>query len=128
MKITQFTDFSLRLLLYLMRNPGRVVAVREIAAFYDISAEHLKKVVRHLVANGHIITVRGKHGGLKLGRVPAEISLGRLFRESENLSLMPCHDGGRSCQVEHCKVNTVVERGLAAFLAELDAVTLSDMA
>lgn len=128
MKITQFTDFSLRLLLYLARNRERVVTVREVAEYYDISAEHLKKIVRRLSELGHLQTVRGKHGGLRLGREPVEINLGRLVREAENLALLPCCDPQGTCPMEGCKLKAVVDRALDAFLGVLDAQTLADLA
>lgn len=129
MKITQFTDFSLRLLLYLARHRDRVCTVREIAEFYGISAEHLKKIVRRLSELGHIQTVRGKHGGLRLAREPADINLGRLMREEENLQLLPCSEGAsQDCPIPDCKLRRTVDRALEAFLAVLDGETLADLA
>lgn len=128
MKITQFTDFSLRLLLYLARNRDRVCTVREVAEFYEISAEHLKKIVRRLSDLGYIDTVRGKKGGLKLARDPVDINVGRLMREEENLHLMPCSEQTGSCPVADCKLRCVVDKALAAFLAVLDTQTLADLA
>jgi Rrf2 family nitric oxide-sensitive transcriptional repressor len=127
MKITQYTDFSLRLLVYLARHRDRIVTVREVAGFYGISAEHLKKIVRQLGELGHIGTVRGKHGGLRLARDPAEINVGRLFRDEENLAVLPCFDGGCSCPMQDCRLAGTVEQALAAFLAVLDAKTLADL-
>ncbi|CAA7620311.1 Rrf2 family transcriptional regulator [Magnetospirillum sp. UT-4] len=126
MKITQFTDFSLRMLLYLAANRDRPVTVREVAGFYDISSEHLKKIVRRLSELGHIRTMRGKNGGLRLAREPAEINLGQLVRQAENLSLLPCYEG-LPCQVVNCKLRGVVDEGLAAFLAAFDRKTLADI-
>lgn len=127
MKITQFTDFSLRLLFYLARHRDRVVTVREIAAYYEISAEHLKKIVRRLAELGHISTVRGKHGGLRLAREPVEINLGELVRNFENIELMPCCDPEVCCPVAECHLKRLMDTGLAAFLAVLDARTLADV-
>ncbi|MEW5726329.1 MAG: Rrf2 family transcriptional regulator [Pseudomonadota bacterium] len=128
MKITQFTDFSLRLLLYLARHRDRVCTVREVAEFYCISAEHLKKIVRRLSELGYIQTVRGKHGGLRLAREPSEINLGRLMREEENLQLLPCSEGAsQDCPIPDCKLRGAVDRALSAFLAVLDKETLADL-
>lgn len=127
MKITQFTDFSLRLLLFLAGNRERICTVREVADYYQISSEHLKKIVRRLSELGYIHTVRGKNGGLKLAREPADINLGRLFREEENLAIMPCSEAGRSCPVHACKLRGVVDDALDAFLKVLDARTLADL-
>lgn len=127
MKITQFTDFSVRLLLYLAESPGRVVTVREIADHHDISAEHLKKVVRRLSKLGYVSTVRGKKGGLRIACDPGGISLGRLVREQENLSLLPCDGENAPCPLATCRLKVAVERALAAFLAELDREMLVDL-
>ncbi|EME69567.1 transcriptional regulator [Paramagnetospirillum caucaseum] len=127
MKITQFTDFSIRLLIYLSRHRDRVVTVREVAEYYAISAEHLKKIVRSLAEQGHIQTVRGKHGGLRLGREPEAIDLGRLFRQQENLALLPCHEPCDTCPIAECRLRSLVDNALAAFLAVFDGKTLADV-
>ncbi len=127
MKITQFTDFSLRLLLHLAVNPDRVVTVREVSERYAVSAEHLKKIVRRLSELSYIKTVRGKNGGLMLNRTPEQINLGQLVREEENLCLLPCFERGDCCPVEKCKLAGVVNHALAAFLAVLDGQTLADL-
>ena len=127
MKITQFTDFSMRLLMYLARNRGRVVTVREVADYYAISAEHLKKIVRSLADLGHVQTVRGKHGGLLLAREPAEIDLGQLFRQQENLSLLPCHEKCDPCPLTDCRLRGLVDQALAAFLTVFDGKSLADV-
>ena len=127
MKITQFTDFSLRLLLYLAGHRDRVVTVREVAEYYDVSSEHLKKIVRRLYELGYISTVRGKNGGLRLACEPHHINLGRLMRQEENLALLPCSDDGETCPVTPCKLAGVVDEALGAFLAVLDRHTLADL-
>lgn len=128
MKITQFTDYSLRLLLYLAARRDRVVTVREAAEFYGISAEHLKKIVRRLSELGYLATVRGKNGGLRLDVEPESINLGQLVREEENLSLLPCSDRDDGCcPLDSCKLVNVVDEALSAFLGVLDRKTLADL-
>lgn len=127
MKITQFTDYSLRLMMYLAGNRDRVVSVREVADFYGISSEHLKKIVRRLAELGYLSTVRGKHGGLRLAREPASINLGQLMREEENLALLPCRDAIQPCPVSNCRLSVVIDDALAAFLGVLDRKTLADL-
>lgn len=127
MKITQFTDFTFRLLLYLARSRDRIVTVREVAEHYSISAEHLKKIVRSLSDMGHIQTVRGKLGGLKLAREPFEINLGQLFRDHENLALLPCHEPCDLCPKQTCKLREMVDQALDSFLAHFDGKTLADI-
>lgn len=128
MKITQFTDFSLRLLLYLAARRERVCTVREVADFYDISSEHLKKIVRRLSELGYLTTVRGKNGGLRLARDPADINIGQLMREEENLILLPCLEGPGGCPIPGCKLTGLVGEALGAFLGVLDRKTLADLA
>lgn len=127
MKITQFTDYSLRLLIYLALHRDKVCTVREVSDFYSISSEHLKKIVRRLSELGHIRTVRGKNGGLMLAREPAEINLGALMRQSENLSLVPCHETGDTCPIAQCKLRCLIEDARDAFLAVFDGKTLADI-
>ncbi len=127
MRITQFTDFSLRLLVYLAPRRDRVVTVREVAEFYNISAEHLKKIGRRLTELGYVVTVRGKNGGLRLACDPSTINLGALMRGEENLALLPCSDGGQPCPLPQCKLAGVVDEALAAFLAVLDKKTVADL-
>lgn len=127
MKITQFTDFSIRLLIYLSHHRDRVVTVREVAEYYDISAEHLKKIVRSLAELGHLQTVRGKHGGLRLAREPGDIDLGQLFRNQENLALLPCHEPCDTCPIVDCRLRSMVDQALAAFLGVFDGKTLADV-
>lgn len=127
MKITQFTDYSLRLLLYLASRRDRVVTVREVADYYGVSAEHLKKIVRRLSELNYLTTVRGKNGGLRLACEPETINLGRLMRQEENLSLLPCSDPGEACPLPHCKLAVVVDEALDAFLGVLDKKTLADL-
>lgn len=127
MKITQFTDYSLRLLIYLAPRRDRVVPMREVAEYYGISAEHLKKIVHCLNALGHVSTVRGKKGGLVIARDPAAINIGQLIRAEENMTLLPCLDAGDTCPLNQCKLASVVDQARAAFLSVLDRHTLADL-
>lgn len=127
MKITQFTDYSLRLMLYLASRRDRIVTVREIAEFYGVSSEHLKKIVRRLSDLGYLITVRGKNGGLRLACEPTAINLGRLMRQEENLALLPCSEDAHPCPIADCKLAGIVGEALDAFLGVLDKKTLADL-
>lgn len=127
MKITQFTDYSLRLMLYLAGRRERVCTVREVAEFYGISSEHLKKIVRRLSDLGYLSTIRGKYGGLRLAAEPDTINLGRLMRQEENLALLPCCDVGDTCPLADCKLAGIVDEALGAFLGVLDRKTLADL-
>src|SRR3546814_826951 len=93
MRLTVYTDFSLRVLMYLALNTERRPTIGEIATSYRISRNHLMKVVYELGQAGYIETVRGKNGGLHLAREPRDVVLGEVVRRTEpDMALMPCFD------------------------------------
>lgn len=129
MRLTQFTDYSLRVLLYLAERRDTLVTVREIADAYGLSTEHLRKVVQHLGGQGLIRSVRGVGGGLALAREPETIVIGRVVRDSEHMELLPC-DGGEGeagCPLTACRLRGLVDQALMAFLRVLDGKTLADL-
>jgi Rrf2 family nitric oxide-sensitive transcriptional repressor len=127
MKLTQFTDYSLRLLLYLAGTRGRLVTVKEAAEHYNISQDHLKKIARHLAATGYVAAQPGRNGGFALAREPADINLGQVVRESENLRLLPCLEDETCPITGYCKLKHVMQAGLGAFMGHLDNYTLADL-
>jgi Rrf2 family transcriptional regulator, nitric oxide-sensitive transcriptional repressor len=84
MRLTSYTDYALRTLMHLAANRDRLVTVRDIADFHGIAKNHLTKVVHHLGVLGIIETVRGRHGGLRLGKEPGAINIGELVRKTES--------------------------------------------
>lgn len=130
MQLTQFTDFALRTLLYLAVHRERLVPVAEISAAYGISNNHLVKVAHQLARLGFIESARGRGGGLRLARDPAEISAGEVVRATEpNFHLVECFDRTHNtCPiVPACELVRVLARAREAFLAELDAVPLAQL-
>lgn len=130
MRLTVYTDYSLRVLMYVAVHPEPKPTIAEIASSYGISRNHLMKVVYHLGQAGYIETVRGKNGGLRLARPAGEISLGEVVRSTEpDFALVPCFDaGGPACALAPaCKLKSVLYRARAAFLAVLDEATLADL-
>ena len=89
MRLTTFSDFTLRTLTYLALHPDRFVTINEIASAYAISANHLMKVVQALAATGDVVTLRGPHGGLRLARPPEDIRLGDVIRRTESTRPRP---------------------------------------
>ena len=89
MQLTRHTDYALRVLMYLTANPGRLVTVAELAKFYDISRNHLVKVVQGLVEHGFLHTTRGKNGGMQLACNSDKISIGKVVRKMENHFTIP---------------------------------------
>ncbi len=130
MQLTRYTDYSLRVLLYLGTQPQRLVTVNEIAENYDISRNHLVKVVNHLGNLGYVRTIRGKGGGIRLSRRPEEINIGELVRHTEgDLALLECFNlESNTCPiVPICALKGVVAEARRAFMAVLDGHTLDEV-
>lgn len=130
MQLTRHTDYALRVLMYLATNPGRLVTVAELAEFYDISRNHLVKVVQGLVEHGFLHTTRGKNGGMQLARDDDKISIGKVVRKMENhFNLVECFDTEQAgCALDGaCRLKGLLARATEEFLHNLDGVTLADM-
>ncbi len=99
MRLTHYTDYSLRVLIYLGLRPERLSSIREIAAAYGISESHLMKVVQALGKGGYVATLRGRGGGLKLAKSPSEIGVGEVVRRTEDdVALADCFVPGPECR------------------------------
>lgn len=129
MRLTAFTDYTLRTLIYLALRPEKLVTIADVATAYDISANHLMKVVHHLAQAGDVATVRGQHGGLRLARPPEAIKLGDVVRRTEpDLELVTCFGEGQRCVIqEGCVLQHALDNALQAFLVVLDGYTLADL-
>jgi Rrf2 family nitric oxide-sensitive transcriptional repressor len=130
MRLTVYTDFALRVLIYVAVHPEPMPTIAEIAASYGVSRNHLMKVVYDLGVAGYIETVRGKNGGLRLARAPEAIGLGELVRRTEpDLDLVECFNAANArCAITPaCKLRGVLHQAKAAFLAVLDGYTLADL-
>lgn len=130
MRLTVYSDYSLRLLMYLAVRPERLATIAEVASAYGISRAHLTKVAHQLGQMGFVGTVRGKGGGLRLAREPATIGLGDVVRHTEpDFALVPClTPGDGSCVIQPaCVLRHAIEQARDAFLAVLDRYTLADL-
>ena len=125
MRLTTFSDYTLRTLMYLALHPDRFITIAEIASAYRVSSNHLMKVVQQLAATGQIITLRGPHGGLRLASAASEIRVGDVIRHTEpEWTLLPCAD----CVIQPaCTLPHVLDRAVAAFMAVLDEHTIADL-
>jgi len=129
MHLTRYTDYALRVLLYLAVKGEERSTINEIAESYDISRNHLMKVVQDLSHRGYVTTIRGKNGGLLINRAPEDISLGRLIRDTESeLGLVECFRENNQCPITAaCRARSILNEALAAFMAVLDRYTLADL-
>jgi Rrf2 family nitric oxide-sensitive transcriptional repressor len=130
MKLTTFSDYTLRVLMFLALNRDRLATIPEIAAAYDISENHLMKVVHQLARAGVIESLRGKGGGIRLAREPEDIRLGQIVRTSEGSApIVEClSDDGGACRIAPaCRLTAVLVRAFDALFATLDEYTLADL-
>lgn len=130
MQLTRFTDYSLRVLIYLGAHPDAQATVAAIAAEYGISRHHLTRVVHQLGLKGYIETLRGKGGGFRLARSPGLIRIGDVVRDMETgFELAECFRPGESnCRLlPACALKPVLAEAGRAFLASLDRYTLADL-
>ncbi|MFZ6759116.1 RrF2 family transcriptional regulator [Undibacterium sp. Ji50W] len=130
MRLTAFTDYTLRTLIYLAQHKDRLVTIQEIAELHSISKSHLTKVVHQLGMSNKVETIRGRHGGLKLNLPPEKINIGEVVRDTESdFYMAECFDrDSNTCTYAGaCNLKGVLSKATASYLAVLDAVTLADL-
>jgi len=130
MRLTAYTDYSLRTLIFLAMHREQLVTVQTIADAHGIAKNHLTKVVHQLGVLGYIETIRGRNGGLRLGREPEEIIIGEVVRSTEtDFFMASCFDqASAGCMYSAaCGLKGVLSQATAAFLEVLDAVTLEQV-
>lgn len=128
-KLTLYTDYALRVLIYLGSRGDALATIREIADCYGISRHHLTKICQDLQQRGYIETVRGKHGGIRLARRPKDIVVGHVVREMESdLEVAECFGNADSCIIARaCQLQDALRAAIDAFTKTLDGYTLADM-
>lgn len=130
MRLTQFSDYALRTVLFLGAHPKQLVSITEIATAYGVSYHHLTKVASALAEIGVIESVRGRNGGLRLALEPSAINIGWLVRHTEpDMALVECfHNDIDSCPItSECKLRKALKEALRSFLEVLDQYSLADM-
>jgi Rrf2 family nitric oxide-sensitive transcriptional repressor len=130
MHLTQFSDYALRVALYLACHPDELVSVDAISRAYGISRNHLVKVVQSLTEMGVVVSQRGRGGGMRLGKAPSEINLGWLIRRTEpHFHLVECFDPAtNTCPIAPvCGLKGALQRAGQAFLAVLDEYHLDQL-
>jgi Rrf2 family nitric oxide-sensitive transcriptional repressor len=129
MRLTLFSDYALRVLMYAAAAGNRLVTIEETARSYDISRAHLMKVVNNLTRTGYIKGVRGRSGGFTLAKRPEDINLGDIVRATEpDFALVECFAAGNRCMItKSCRLPQVLNEALSSFIATLDRYTLADI-
>lgn len=131
MKLTLYTDYALRMLIFLAVHDGRPATVSDVAKAYGLSRNHLLKVALNLGRLGYVRTARGRSGGISLAVPPEDINLGKVLRAMEDgFALVEClGPGGGGCIISPaCRLKGIVSKAVEAFLAVFDTHTLADLA
>jgi Rrf2 family transcriptional regulator, nitric oxide-sensitive transcriptional repressor len=129
MRLTFSTDYALRLLMLVGLEPGRLVTIEEAANRFQISKNHLMKVAYQLGQAEYLETVRGRNGGLRLGKAPDQIVVGEVVRTMEpDFAVVECEDPSGYCKIAPCcTLRSAIREAVQAFLAKLDEYTLEDL-
>jgi Rrf2 family nitric oxide-sensitive transcriptional repressor len=130
MRLTSYSDYSLRLLMYVALKKNTLVTIQDVADAYGISKNHLMKVAFDLGRHGLLETVRGRGGGLRLARPPERIGLGDVLRlTEEDFKIVECFDPSAStCVISgSCRLRGILGEALKAWLAVMDRYTLADL-
>jgi Rrf2 family nitric oxide-sensitive transcriptional repressor len=130
MQLTSYTDYALRVLIYLAMSPNRQATITEIADFFNISRNHLVKVVHQLGSKGFVKTTRGKGGGISLQHPPEVIRIGDVVRSLEkHFNWVECFDPAKQhCRLlPGCGLRQLLTRAGNAYLQVLDKATLADV-
>ncbi|MBM4762860.1 Rrf2 family transcriptional regulator [Bacillus sp. B15-48] len=131
MRLTNYTDFSLRVLIYLaLKSKDELSTIKEIADSYKISKNHLMKIIHELGQLGYIETIRGRNGGIRLAKHPVDINIGEVVSKTEeDFPIVDCFsEGGNYCVISPaCKLKHVLYEALQEFINVLKTYTLEDL-
>jgi Rrf2 family transcriptional regulator, nitric oxide-sensitive transcriptional repressor len=129
-RLAEYTDYTLRVLMYCAANPERLITIAELAQRHGVSKNHLMKIVNDLARQGILETTRGRGGGLRLLKKPGDIRVGDVVRNSEtDFRLVECFDRrSDTCTLTpSCRLRGLLGTALRAYFRELDAATLADI-
>jgi Rrf2 family nitric oxide-sensitive transcriptional repressor len=130
MRLTDYTDYTLRVLMFCALNPDRSVTIAELAESHAVSKNHLMKIVNDLARQGLLQTKRGRGGGFRLSRNPEDINIGAVVRQTEtDFRMVECFDASiNTCILtSQCQLKHVFNSALKSYMAELDKVSLADV-
>lgn len=127
MLLTSFTDYGLRALIYMASlPPERMTSISEVTQVYGVSRNHMVKIINQLSRAGYVSALRGKNGGIRLGKPAADIRVGDVVRDLEPLSLVNC--SSEFCHITPaCRLKQVLAEAVQCFLRELDNYTLANL-
>lgn len=131
MRLTRQTNYAIRILMYCAANEGRLSRIPEIAAAYSVSELFLFKILQPLVENNLVETVRGRNGGVRLGKPASEITLFDVVRVTEdNFAMAECfeNDSADCPLIDSCALNEALRKALGAFFQVLESYTIEDLA
>ena len=131
MQLTSFTDYGLRALIYMASLPeGRMTSISEVTEVYGVSRNHMVKIINQLSRMGYVTAVRGKNGGIRLGKPAGQIRVGDVVRAAEtDFRLVECFDPETNqCTLSrYCRLQHVLAQAMDSFFQVLDKVTLADL-
>jgi Rrf2 family iron-responsive transcriptional regulator len=130
MRLTRQTNYAIRILMYCAANDGRLSRIPEIAAAYTVSELFLFKILQPLVEHGLVQTVRGRNGGVRLGRAAADINLFEVVRVTEeSFAMAECfeNDAAECPLIDSCALNEALRKALGAFFEVLESYTIEDL-
>lgn len=129
MRLTTYTDYALRVLIYVAIRGEELSTISEISESYGISRNHLTKIVHELGTGGYLETVRGKHGGIRLALAPERINIGEVVRYCEQDAILAeCYEEGGHCAIlKTCVLRQAFDKALKAFQRELNQYSLADL-
>lgn len=127
MQLTSFTDYGLRALIYMASLPtGQMTNITEVTETYGVSRNHMVKIINQLSREGYVAAVRGKNGGIRLGKPAQDIRIGDVVRSLEPLALVNCNS--EFCHITSaCRLKMALSKAVQSFLMELDNYTLADL-
>lgn len=127
MQLSRFSDYALRTLLYLSVNKNEKATLSTVSEYYDISLDHLRKVVHELAKLNYIRTYRGKNGGFELQHAPEDINIGEVLQQTEGMGpLLDC--ASQPCRLNSiCTLKDILAEAQQAFFAALSQYTLADL-
>ena len=130
MRLSDYTDYTLRVLMYCAAHRQRLVTIGELAEHHGLSKNHLMKIVNDLARQGLLETTRGRGGGLRLLKEPGTIRIGDVVRASEtDFRLVECFDPGTNACIlsPRCRLKTLLAEALQGYFRALDGATLADI-